>query len=81
MGCELNNVDKLISNFADDDHLSWIADTFHNMIFETLASDYQKVIDLLSLSLKDNKISISEYEKSFLSLNKAYIYALNYFGV
>jgi hypothetical protein len=66
-----------VNLFMDDDHLSWIADTYHTMIFETLAGDYHDVIS----RLMNANLEPVLFDNYLLKLNRSYIYALKYFGV
>ena len=70
-----NDLEDCIDSFMSDDHLSWIADTYHNMIFETLAGDYHDMIVRIQAEAEPRHI-----DELLMKLNTAYIYALKYFG-
>lgn len=69
------DLDSCIHDFTDDDHLSWIADTHHTMIFEILAAEYHDMI--VRIQADADPRCIDEF---LMRLNTAYIYALKYFG-
>lgn len=73
----LLDLNDQINLFLDDDHLSFIADTHHTMIFETLAGDYH---DLIARLMNAN-LQPLVFDDCLLKLNRAYVYALRYFGV
>ena len=70
-----------IKDLADDNHLSWIADTYHNMIFEILFSEYQDGFNSLSELLRSNDIKPIDFDLNVARLNRSYVYALQYFGI
>ena len=73
----LLDLQEQINLFQDDDHLSFIADTYHNMVFETLAGDYHDVI----ARLMNDGLEPILFDKALFDLNRDYVYALKYFGV
>ena len=73
--------EDFIERLADKNHLSWISETYHNMIFEMLFSDYKDGFESLSELLRAEKITPSDFDFHIARLNTSYVFALKYFGI
>ena len=73
--------EDFIDRLADKNHLSWVSDTYHNMVFEILFSDYKTAFESLSELLRSEKITPRDFDSHIARLNTSYIFALKYFGI
>lgn len=73
--------EEKINRLSDDEHLSWIADTYHNMIFETLFTEYKEGFESLSELLRSSQMRPLDFDLNISRLNRSYVYALQYFGI